>query len=328
MNRFWVYDSTSNKYTPAEREAFSLFPTIVNMKQKIVFCRQCHRWEYIVGFSNNILKTQCGKLYAGPFTVNNSIVNYAYEVLQKNRVYAIFIKSQLVSTTYRRLLENNYVLDLNRKRLYRNGEAIFENADLNVSLCKEITDEILSTMGEEYKQQFGLKPTVTSAFKGFSLLIGYMLSPFNINFYKIAQHWGLNPYDKEFASLSSGDTPDAENEMFSSMGIKPTKAIRKMYEKYPQSVICYAAAKDMGFTDVNILQKTPSAHFYCFLKYNMISFAGGQITYNVRDALKNFVADMLTITNQKAAWNSIERTLGFFADTTIPNTIIIDGITT
>jgi hypothetical protein len=306
----------------------SLFPTVVDMKQKIVFCRQCHRWEYITGFSGNILRTQCGKQYTGPFTVNHSIFNYGYEIVEHDRVYSIRIKSQTSSTTLRRLLESCYTLDLNKKVLYCNGKPVFENDDLNLSLCAEITNEILERMGAEYKEKFGFKPTITSGFKSLNLIIDYMLSPFNINFFKIAQHWGLNPYDPQFASLSSGDTPDAEKEMFDSLGIKPTKAVRKMYEKFPQSVICYAAAYDMGFTDANLLQKTGSIRFYAFLSYYMISFAGGMIRYDVREQLKKFVTDMLAVSNQKTVWSSIERTCEVLADPHVPNNIVTDGIRT
>lgn len=44
----------------------------------------------------------------------------------------------------------------------------------------------------------------------------------------------------------------------------------------------------------------------------MISFAGGDISYALRQPLKAFVRDMLAISNQKTVWNSIERTVGFF----------------
>lgn len=110
--------------------------------------------------------------------------------------------------------------------------------------------------------------------------------------------------------------------MFESLGIKPTKRLRKLYQEFPQAVVCYAAAQDLGFTDVNILQKMAGAHFYSFLQFYMISFTGGQISYPLRE----FVQDMLRIANQKTVWNSFERTLKHFF--TIPKNIITDGINT
>ena len=92
--------------------------------------------------------------------------------------------------------------------------------------------------------------------------------------------------------------------MFSSLGITPTKAIRKLYQKFPQSVICYAAAKDMGFTDPNILQKSGTREVYMMLDYFMISFAGGTIYYSVQEALKRFVNDALAFANQKTLLNA------------------------
>ncbi|MCQ2591344.1 MAG: PcfJ domain-containing protein [Treponema sp.] len=327
-NGYWGYNIKECKYEQVEEEPFSLFPTIIEPKQKIVFCRQCHRWEYIIHFNKNILTTQCGKKYVGPFVVENAQINFYYKIQKIKDAYAIKIKSQTASLQNRIITESNYLLDINKKVLYKDGKSVFENEDIGNSMCKELTKEILEEMGENYKKLFGIKPTVASQLSGFNVIIGYMLSPFNVNFFTIAQHWGLNPYDKDFASLSSGDTPTAENEMFASLGIKPTKAVRKMYQKYPQSVICYAAALDLGFSDVNILQRTPSVQFYAFLKYCMISFAGGFISYTTREHLKYFVEDMLQLTNQKTVWNSIERTLNYFANANSKIYNVIDGITT
>ena len=122
-----------------------------------------------------------------------------------------------------------------------------------------------------------------------------MLCPFNINFYKIAKHWGLNPCDADFTSLSSGDTPSAENGMFSCMNIKPTKVIRKLYQKK----IPYAAVKDLGFTDVNLLQKSTNKDFYIFFSYYQISFASGEISYQIRDSLQTFITNVLALSDQK-----------------------------
>lgn len=304
----------------------SLFPTIVDMKERTVFCRACHRWEYIAGFSQNMLKTQCGKRYEGPFAYENTVFNYGYDVVRRGQVYSVRVKGQTVVTANRRLVESFYELNLAEKVLYKNGKSVFEHEDLRTGLCPEITADIVAELGESYKERYGIQPTVASGFKGFNLIIGYMLSPFNINFYKIAQHWGLNPYDKDFASLSSGDTPTAENEMFESLGLRPSKTIRKLYQQFPQSVVCCAAAKDLGFTDVNIIRRAATPVCYAFFKYCMISFAGGETSYPVRPALIAFVTDLLALSNQKTVWNSLERTFSYIADSDIPNNVIIDGI--
>ena len=84
MNRFWGYDIINNSYIPRQEESLSVFPTIVNMKQQTVFCRQHKKWEKIAAFKQNVLKTECGKLYPGPFTTDNSIFNYNYAISQKD----------------------------------------------------------------------------------------------------------------------------------------------------------------------------------------------------------------------------------------------------
>lgn len=317
MNKIenWSYNIKNKNYEVTEMEPFSVFPTVVFPEKKAVYCRQCHRWEYILAFRSDVLMSQCGKCYKGPFLRNNDIFNYGYQVRREKGNYIIDVKSQTVDIKNRRLIDNNFVVDFGKKQLIKNGKPVFDSQELYNCLCKEVTDSILSEMGDKYKEKYGIKPTVASKLVGFNVIIGYLLSPFNVNFYRIAQHWGLNPYDKDFINLSSGDTPTAENEMFSSLDIKPTKAIRKMYQETPFSVICYAAAKDLGFTDVNILQKSYSARFYVFLRNNMISFANGDIFYGCRMALKHYVQDLLQLTNQKTVWNSIERTMDFYCTT-------------
>ena len=274
--------------------------------------------------------SQCGAIFKPPFVPENVIVNYGYNVFKKDRTYIIDVKSQTAVLKDRKTFSTKYILNLRDHTLFKEGKLVFTSEDLDYALCNEITADIIEEMGERYKRFFGIKPTVASQFKGFNLIIGYMLAPFNINFFKIAHHWGLNPYTREFATLSSGDTPTAENEMFESLDIKPTKTVRKMYQKNPAAVICYAAAKDLGITDVNILQKTYSKQFYSFLCYNNISFAGGILDYPLRDFLKAFTDDMLRITNQKTVWNSLERTVKYHStpDGTVINSYYVsDGIT-
>ena len=326
MQRFWSYNIKQNNYIPVVSEPLSTFPTIVDSKNMKVWCRSCHRWENIQAFSQNVLKAGCGKLYTGPFTTNHSVFSYGFDISQKDKTFYIRIQSQIAATDYRRLLENYFEINLNKKRLYKNGTETFEREEISGLLCKEITNQIMDSIGNEYKNQYGIKPTVSSSLKGFSLVLGYMLCPFNVNFYIICQHWGLNPYDADFTSLSSGNTPNAENEMFSCLGIKPVKSVRKLYQKFPQGIISYAAAKELGITDVNLLMKSANPKWYAFFKYYMISCNNGEIGYAVQDALKKFVQDMLTFTNQKTLWNSLDRTINCLVDKTVSNFYITDGI--
>ena len=326
MQRFWSYDIRKNNYIPTVSEPLSTFPTIVDAKNMKVWCRSCHRWEKILAFSQNVLKSECKKLYTGPFTTNNSRFPYGFEIEQKDKTFYIRIQSQVVATDYRRLLENHFEVNLNKRKLYKNGTETFEREEISGLLCKEITNQIMDSIGDEYKIQYGIKPTVSSSLKGFSLVLGYMLCPFNVNFFIICQHWGLNPYDADFTSLSSGNTPDAENEMFACLGIKPVKTVRKLYQKFPQGIISYAAAKDLGITDVNLLMKSANPKWYAFFKYYMISCNNGEIRYAVQGALKQFAQDMLAFTNQKTLWNSLDRTVNCLVDKTVSNFYITDGM--
>lgn len=322
----WVINPTDNSFVPTDQELFSVFPTIVEPKKQIVYCRRCHRWEYIARFSNNKLLTQCGQVYGAPFTMENSLVHFGYNVKKHDNNYYFLVKSQLAKLNDHRIIDSEYYMDMKRKVLYKNGKPIYENADFNVPLCKEITQECLDDMGDSYKKEYGIKPSVASQFKGFKLLLGYMLCPFNINFFAISKHWGLNPYDHGFTYLSSGNTPSAENEMFDCLGIKPTKKIRKMYQAVPQSVICYAAAHDLGFNDVNILQKSYSSEFYTFLSFHMISFVGGDISYPIRDGLKTFVEDLLPLSSEKTIWNTIQKTVKYFIESPQSDIYITDAL--
>lgn len=334
---YWVYDNKKNTYSSSSYAPLSAFPTIVNIEKHLVFCRIHHCWESITAFSSNKLQTACGKIYDGPFTLENSIFNYGFEVKKTSNNYSIRTLSQTTSIKNRRLIDNHFEIKLNQKQLLKNDVLVFEEKDISGFLCTELTNYILDDIGEKYKKDFGIKPTISSAYSGFSIILGYLLSPFNVNFYKIAKHWGLHPYDKDFTSLSSGTTPNAENEMFASLGIHPTKSIRKIYQKNPYGVIAYAAVKDLGFTDVNILQKSTTINFYSFFNLYMISFANGNISYQIRNQLRAFTTDMLAISNEKTVWNSLERTIKYlFSNKTIkknsnenllPNQInVTDGI--
>ena len=328
LEKFWVYNQQSNNYQPSEKEPLSTFPTIVNIKKREVYCRTHHCWEQILSFSSNILKASCGKTYLGPFSYEGKIFHYGYEVNKRKTSYLIKVLSQFVSIKNRRLINYDFEIDTTKKRIIKNNEIVFEENDLKGILCKEITTKILDEIGEIYKKQYGIKPTISSSYNGFELILGYLLCPFNINFVKISKHWGLNPCDSDFTSMSSGDTPSAENEMFACMNIQPTKTIRKFYQINPYTIIPYAAIKDLGFTDVNLLQKSTTADFYQFFNYFQISFTNGEINYQIRTSLKQFTTDMFTISNQKTVWNSLKRTINIFTTATKIKEIIniTDGI--
>lgn len=326
MERYWAYNNIRNNYIPTVSEPLSAFPTIVDTKAMKVWCRSCYRWENIQAFSQNVLKAGCGKLYTGPFTQNDSVFCYGYDISRRDKTFYIKVQSQAVATNYRRLLENSFELDLKKKRLYKNGNETFKREEISGQLCSELTTQLVDEIGNEHKNQFGIKPTVSSSLKGFSLLLGYMLCPFNVNFFMISRHWGLNPYDADFTSLSSGDTPNAENEMFASLGLRPNKSIRKLYQKFPQGIIAYAAAKDLGITDVNLLMKSANPKWYAFFQFYMISICEGVIDYPIRNSLRQFVDEMLTLKNQKTVWNSLDRTINCLVDKTVSNFYVTDGI--
>ncbi|MCR5400481.1 MAG: PcfJ domain-containing protein [Treponema sp.] len=313
LSPFWALNIQTGKIEPANQEPLSVFPTIVNSHNYTVWCKRCKCWEKILGFQKNLLKSQCGQIFSGPFISEKSTVTYGYVIGQKGDDYSIKIKNIFTSTQSRKSYENIYELRLSTKRFYRNGQTIIKSEDVNVGLSESLSQVIENIMAEKYKRMFGIKPTVSSKLCGFQRLVGYMLCPFNVNFYQICQHWGLNPYDKNFTSLSSGNSPTAENEMFQCLGLKASKSIRKLYQEKPYSVVCYSVLKDLGITDVNIQQKSATETFYSFIKSFMISFAGGEISYPLRDNLKCFCQDILEINgnNQKALWNCLERTASY-----------------
>ncbi|MBQ4377631.1 MAG: PcfJ domain-containing protein [Treponema sp.] len=311
MNRFWSFDSRNNSYTPTEGEPLSVFPTILDLKKKLVYCRRHKQWEKILGISTNKVMSLCGKIYFPPFMHDYSVFHYGYDVVRRAETYFVRVKSQKVATNRRQLVNTDFSINLEQKKIFHGENAVSRDDEIAGILCREVSLQIVDELSETVKNRFGYKPTVTSSLSGFPLILGYMLSPFNVNFYRISHHWGLNPYDADFTFLSSGDTPTAENEMFSSMGVKPTKTVRKLYQKFPEGMVAYAAMKDLGFSDPNLLQKSATKDFYKFFNSFNISFAGGDIAYGMRETIRLFVQDMLQIANQKTVWNSIERTVKF-----------------
>lgn len=328
QGQFWRYNPVQNNYVQSDVEPLSVFPTIVRPKEKLVYCRKCHQWEYIIHFKNNLLQTQCGNIYNGPFALENSIINYGYELIKIKNSYRINIKFQNVQLKDRRLFEESFFLDLDKRMLFRENKPVYTTIDVQKNLCPEVTEQIIKEIGAIYKENYGFVPTVASKLKGFFLLIGYTVCPFNINFYQISQHWGLNPYDKDFISLSSGNSSSAEREMFDSLGIKPSKSIRKLYQEKPYSVVTYAVLLNLGFSDVNLLINcAESVLLYDFFKIMMINFCDGEINYVIKNVLTVFVTDLLAITNnQKAVLNSIERTVLFLKQHRSNYSIVVDGM--
>ena len=62
---YWTYNPDKNNYVPTNEVPRYAFPTVIDKEKLLVWCRSCNRWEDIKGFSNNKLKTACGKVYAG-----------------------------------------------------------------------------------------------------------------------------------------------------------------------------------------------------------------------------------------------------------------------
>ena len=58
----------------------------------------------------------------------------------------------------------------------------------------------------------------------------------------------------------------------------------------------------------------------------MITISEGDINYPVRRALMQFTQDMLALSNQKTVWNSLDRTINYLVDKTIPDFYVTDGI--
>ena len=105
MVTYWAYDKEKNTYSPSTEAPFSAFPTIVDIKNRNVYCRFHHSWEPILAFNSNVLKAGCGMLYQGPFSVEESLFNYGYKIEKKENIYSIKTLTQKVSIKNRRLLE-------------------------------------------------------------------------------------------------------------------------------------------------------------------------------------------------------------------------------
>ena len=108
MQRFWSYDIRRNNYIPVVSEPLSTFPTIVDAKKMKVWCRSCHRWEKILAFSQNVLKSECRKLYTGPFTTNHSVFSYGFDISQKDKTFNIHMSvcRCIVRSMQSRILRN------------------------------------------------------------------------------------------------------------------------------------------------------------------------------------------------------------------------------
>lgn len=325
MERFWTYDSESDRYIPTEAEPFTAFPTILNLERKLVYCRYHHSWESIRCTGKNMVKSSCGRTFSRPFLKDYSDFIYGYKLTEHDGVYKITVYFQIAGTNIKKTFEEHYAIDTKKRDPFR---IIFKNeqcmnttdddifstgsykwskmkfADFDKILCDEVTDAIIDDMGERYRSRFGIKPTISSNLKGFPLILGYMRSPFNVNFFRISEHWSLELKSEKFSSSPLCISPDAENLMFESMGVRPTRTLRKIYQKNPKAIICYAAAQYLGFTDVNILQKSMRWEFY-----NLVNFIHFPIRNYFLRTLEAFTRDMLRLSDQQTVWNSLVRTM-------------------
>ena len=242
---------------------------------------------------------------------NNSDFIYGYGLSKKDFTYTITVYSQLASAELisLKLFEDEYKIDSAEQIVYKNESSYGNLNNVKGDLCEGVTNAILEDLGKKYKALYGIKPGISSSLKGLQLIVGYMLCPFNVNFYKISKHFNLNPNRMNFTPRSHGDSPDAEDFMFKSLNIKPTRMIRKTYQENPESVICYAGAKTMGFTDVNILQKSVSHDFYKFItSLNTAS----PISKFYLNKFEYFTNDVLRFNKQLTVWNSVERIMKIY----------------
>ena len=140
MERIWAYNQMENNYQPSTKAPLSTFPTIVNIKKCEVYCRYHHCWEPIFSFSSNVLKAARGKLYMGSFSYEGKIFSYGYEVLKRQNSYQIRALSQLVSVKNRKLINFDFEVNTERKRIYKNDSIVFEEKDIRGFLCDEISN--------------------------------------------------------------------------------------------------------------------------------------------------------------------------------------------
>ena len=127
-DHYWVFNARDNSYSPSKTEPLSAFPTIVDAKNMRVFCRLHHGWEPIAAFNKNVLKSGCGKLYAGPFRPEHALFNYGYEARKMGEVYLILVHSQTVELDRRRLIDERFELNVKENKLYKELIELYRTA--------------------------------------------------------------------------------------------------------------------------------------------------------------------------------------------------------
>ena len=120
--RYWGYNANKNKFEPFRQEPLSLFPTVIEPKTHTVFCRRCHRWEYIRLAGRKRLMSECGKVYTRPFVTENRLVDYGYDIQKRDNAYFIRIRYQRASNENRRLQYIINITDTNRPTLIKNND--------------------------------------------------------------------------------------------------------------------------------------------------------------------------------------------------------------
>ncbi|MBQ2314794.1 MAG: hypothetical protein II187_07800, partial [Treponema sp.] len=147
---YWAYNPGKNNYVPANEVPRYAAPTVIDKEKLLVWCRSCNRWEDIKGFSNNTLKTACGREYAGPFKTNHSDFFYGYMVREKKGSLELTAMGQTVSADYRTSNERFYEINeinLDKKRILLSGKKTYVVGDLyNVPCCPELTQAIIDRL--------------------------------------------------------------------------------------------------------------------------------------------------------------------------------------
>ncbi len=317
MEKYWTYDPKTHSYVPTDRLPEVAVPTIVDLKQKTAYCWTHRIWEPIKSADKTSIRIRCGKICPRPFLTENSFFIYGYEFSKVNGIYSFSVYSQVAFSdlSLQKYYRDLFTFNPETREVKRNSRFIDNLMDIT-SLPKElknimpdfITQAFIDELGKTYLSKFGIRPPITIPLTGLPLVIAYMCFPFNMKFYKIARFWTRSgrPGDAIFSGFC---TPDAENNMFESMGIKPTKVLRKTYQTDPRLLVCYAIMHKAGFTDVNILQKSMTSEFYYFLMNwgHYIDFTEQQ-SFGIYN-LCGFTRDMLKIADQVTVWNSLMRTL-------------------
>ncbi|MBO4319152.1 MAG: PcfJ domain-containing protein [Treponema sp.] len=306
MIKYWVYNQTIDGFIESECQPCPVTPTILDCKKRLVFCHLHKTWEKISGIQDNAIKSECGTLMRKPFIKEYAEFIYGYEILNTGGIYYITVLSQISSTNGIKTSEQYMRIDPFKKEITCDGIFLRNIETAENILCKEVIDTIIDDIREKYKIKFGIKPETSTKLSGLTLLFAFIKCPYNLNFFMIAHYWDINTDDYNFTELSHGACPDAQSWMLKTMNITPTRKLKKMYIDEPKSIVYYAAAHFLGFTDVNLLQKSTSENFRFLIDYFTIRFPLEK-TGSRMEGLKTFTKDMLEFNSQINVWNSLTK---------------------